>query len=368
VKWFFVFLLSVLIVLVAASLYIYDIKYANFEPVDPHDHAIPKYENLIVDMRHSFLGHDPEQVVCFRESHRNFYLFTFTLLSCIIGLAGHGLWMQKRSNRRLEEKNKEISTQKQLLEDANRYVGSSIRYASLIQNAFLPKVQDVGLRFPGHQLFYQPKDIVSGDFFYLHHVENTTVVAVGDCTGHGVPAAFLTLSSISQLENLAPAHLDSPSDLLNALQNSFQEKIGNPDIQFGLELAVLIINYDRKEALYSGARQALYRVRNGEMEEWKGSRKGIGEVKGLENVDFETTCIPFQEGDWFFMYSDGLSDQFGGEPARKAGRKRVSDWIVKSLSGLSEDSVQKQFEKWKGTEAQTDDVCYLSIPLKTVKD
>jgi sigma-B regulation protein RsbU (phosphoserine phosphatase) len=362
-KWFIVFLLSAIVWLVASSLYIYDFKNHNHDP-DPN--SPPPYENLSVDIRHSFLGKDPDKVVCYRESHRNFYVFTFILLSSVVGLVAVGLVAQRRHSRKLEEKNKEVQKQKGLLELANTHIYSSIRYASLIQSSFLPEKERMDSLFSDHCLIYKPKDLVSGDFYFCRRYDDKLVVALGDCTGHGVPGAFLTVNSLNLLDNLVPNFLESPAALLNAIQAEFDRSTSNPDIQVGLDLSVCIFDLEKNQFRFAGAHQSLFIETEDDIVEIKGTRKGIGPALHPSEIPFEETLHERKGNETFYLFSDGLTDQFGGHPSRKVGKKQLLRWIretgSRDLSRKQKD-LEDVLAVWQGSEVQTDDVCLLGFRL-----
>lgn len=364
-KWFVIFLLTSIIWLVASSLYIYDVKHPHRPPPDP-EHMPPPFMNLSADVRHSFLGLQPDQVVCYRESHRNFYVFTFILLSSVVGLVAFGFVAQRRNNRILADKNNEVVKQRELLAAANENIYSSLRYASVIQSSYLPSPGMFQQVFSSHCLIYKPKDLVSGDFYFCRKYGNQLVVALGDCTGHGVPGAFLTVTCLNHLEHLAPSFLTEPHELLNAIQKEFDGKSDQPAVHIGLDLSICVFDLNRNELRFASAHQSLVIQRPEGIEEWKGTRKGIGSTPMDSPLSFSTQKTTLKGTEYFYLFSDGITDQFGGNSAKKLGKKRLLEWIQQS-GGTSPQEKQavllKQFFEWQGAQDQTDDVCLLGFSL-----
>lgn len=363
-KWIIVSLLVVIIWLVASSIYIYDIRHPEHVTAEPP--LPPRFQNLAVDVRHSFLGSDPDQVVCFRESHRNFYIFTFYLLSTIVGLIGLGLFNQFRNNRKLASKNEEIRSQQEAIEEANEKIVSSIRYASRIQQSYLPGLDQIRNYFPRFSLFYQPKDVVSGDFYYFREMGDSLALALGDCTGHGVPGAFLTINSISLLDNFLPGQAENPSWVLEQLESAFSERVANPDVPAGLDIGLVIFRKSENKLIFSGAHHSLYLLKQGQLEEIKGTRKGIGGEERTISIPFENKELDLAGVEALVMFSDGFTDQFGGPDNKKIGKKQTRQWIEKlaqegKISNGNE--LVDRFFEWKGTLPQTDDVTLLIVPL-----
>jgi sigma-B regulation protein RsbU (phosphoserine phosphatase) len=363
-KWVIVSLLVVIVWLVASSIYIYDIRHPEHVTAE-HNHA-PRFQNLAVDVRHSFLGADPDQVVCFRESHRNFYIFTFYLLSTIVGLIGLGMFNQFRNNKKLARKNEEIRSQQVVIEEANEKIVSSIRYASRIQQSYLPGLELIRKYFPDFFLLYQPKDVVSGDFYYFRDLGDTLALALGDCTGHGVPGAFLTINSISLLDSFLPQRSENPAEVLALMEDTFKERVTNPDVPAGLDIGLVLYKKKENRLIFSGAHHSLYLLKQGILEEIKGTRKGIvGEERQVE-IRFENQEISLEGVDALVMFSDGLTDQFGGPGNKKIGKKQARQWIEnQAKNGRFENGyvLADRFFDWKGTVPQTDDVSLMVIPL-----
>jgi serine phosphatase RsbU (regulator of sigma subunit) len=312
------------------------------------------------------MGLDPDQVVCYRESHRNFYVFTFILLSSVVGLVAFGLINQRRNNQKLEVKNNEISSQKALLENANQNIVASIRYASLIQSSFLPTPETISESFQNFFLLYKPKDVVSGDFYYCRNFGNKLVIALGDCTGHGVPGAFLTIRTLNLLENLVPEFLDDPNKLLDALHFDFNKTGWNPEVQLGLDLGVFIVDCETKCGSFSGANHSLFIEKGGDISELKGTRRGIGPGIPEDLLEFSKIDLDLNGDETFYLFSDGITDQFGGPKSKKIGKTKVLDWLKNSNSknfSQKRSEIEERLTQWQGAEKQTDDICLMGFQL-----
>lgn len=363
IKWIVIALLGAIFLLIGSSFYIYEIKHH-----DAHLHSQgaspPPFENVVVDFRHSLLGHDPEQVVCYRESHRNFYIFTLYLLSTIIGLVVVGFINQRRYSKGLVEKNEEIARQKILIEESNESLISSIRYASSIQRSFLPTLDQIENLIGNTSFFYQPKDLVGGDFFWIGENKDWKMVALGDCTGHGVPGALLTLTCLHLLNGLVDKNHKTPADMLAELEMQFCASLSAQEIQDGLDISLCFFSKHGPEAIFAGAHQSILVDQNGEKTELKGDRKGIGNDYLHLNKPFQNQHFNLSSKSRILLFSDGIHDQFGGENQKKWGKK---NWIqvyekhnLRPLKELGAELTQA-FNLWKNNLAQTDDATFILL-------
>jgi len=364
-KWFIIILLSAILAVVASSLYIYEYKH---EGSHLHKGATqpPPFENLVVDFKHAIMGHDPEQVVCYREAHRNFYLFTLFLLTSVVGLVAFGFISQRKFNHSLLIKNEEINVQKGTIERSNESLISSIRYARTVQDAFLPDFKQLGSRFSSHFNIYYPKDLLGGDFFWVKQTKNYKIVCVGDCTGHGVPASLMTIIAIGLLNKVVENNPASPGEMLVQVQAGLKDLLAESQIKDGMDLSVCFFAKDHSELHFSGAHQSLLIISKGEITELKGDRLGLGIDYAHLEANFTNQTRQLIGDERFCMYTDGLTDQFGGKDLKKIGKKQWFNW-VKETSHLSlenqGETLRINFDDWKGNAKQTDDATMLLFQL-----
>ena len=261
----------------------------------------------------------------------------------------------------------------QEIKEKNKKISDSINYAQRIQTSILPDTRLLQEYFPRSFIFYRPKDVVSGDFPWFFRKNNIYYIAAVDCTGHGVPGALISfighflLNNIVSLENNLSAaqimdnlHLEVRSTL-----RQDQEGATGRD---GMDLALCKIDPENKIIEFSGAHRPLYFLRNGELTEYQGTRKGIGGIplaKKVEN-DFENHIIHYQKGDQIFIFSDGLPDQLGGPERRKYQARRIRETLTEnpeaSMAHFSRH-FSMDFYEWLGDEKQVDDVLLIGIEL-----
>jgi serine phosphatase RsbU (regulator of sigma subunit) len=252
-----------------------------------------------------------------------------------------------------------------LIEQKNKDITDSIRYAKRIQQALLKPEQQVSDDSPEHFILFKPKDIVSGDFYWVSEKENYLYMAVSDCTGHGVPGAFLTMLGTSFLnEIMTSAEQLSPAKILDQLREKFIRELGKTGTRDGMDISLIRFNKETREFQWAGALRPLLVMRKGaqEMEITRGDKQSICFVENQSS--FTNIDGTLENGDMVYLFSDGYADQFGGEKRKKFKMKQ----LISLLTGLNNQSMEMQkkvlestFEKWKGGLEQIDDVCVFGI-------
>ncbi|HRH37033.1 MAG TPA: SpoIIE family protein phosphatase, partial [Flavobacteriales bacterium] len=264
--------------------------------------------------------------------------------------------------RRLDEQQAVVSRQ-------NHDLLASIRYAQRIQRAVLPEAEGLQVLLPESFILFRPRDIVSGDLYWFAEVGDHVVVAAADCTGHGVPGALLSLIGASLFqETVVERGITSPAAILEALRAGFVHALnrnGENDQRDGMNVGIVTIDRSNKRLQYAGAYGPMYFMRNGELIENKGDRMPIGQHE-RENTPFTETSLPFTAGDRFYLFSDGLCDQFGGPLGKKLRSAGLKQWIQDSSAFTMDDQQQHlsdRFRQWKGKEEQVDDVLLIGVQL-----
>lgn len=276
----------------------------------------------------------------------------------------------QKYQKQVEKNNKVIQNQNKKLNTKNQYIQSSIDYAMRIQRAILPDITDLKEFF----MLYQPKDVVSGDFYWVHQAEQKAWIVVGDCTGHGVPGAMLSMLSISLLDKIkSDTNIQTPASMLEMLDREIQttlkqEKGSNQD---GLDVSLCLIDFKNQTLTFSGARNPLYIITPSEpqkIHELKATRRSIGGKSHKKVKPFENYTYQYDEATCLYMSSDGYKDQFGGPNNKKIGAKGFK----KMLLAMQEQSMPEQesyltkhIEQWRkeGNEAQIDDICVFGCQL-----
>lgn len=271
--------------------------------------------------------------------------------------------------KKVEERTEEIEAQKDLLqkqkikvEKINNEMLASIRYAQTIQEALLPKQEKLAHGFKDHFIIFKPRDIVSGDFFWFEELKTETrnikLLAIADCTGHGVPGALMSMLSIAYLNEIVlRKEIHNTGEVLDILRNKITQNFTHD----GLDLAFILIDETNKEIEFSGANRNLYIKRNNELIKLKGNRMPIG--KYPSNNNFEYQVFEYNAGDLIFAFSDGITDQLNND-GRKLGTKKFLKKI-ENYNTLTEikNAVEKKHEKWKGKVAQIDDILFFGAKL-----
>ena len=234
--------------------------------------------------------------------------------------------------RKVKERTEEVVLKSNELEKALNHIQSSIVYAQRIQQAILPSEEYIKNTFPNSFVYFKPRDIVSGDFYWMEKSGDEVLFAAIDCTGHGVPGAFVSMVGHNLLNQSVRKHkLTQPSLILDDLHLEVQRTLQAHDtssVKDGMDLALCNYNAKTKMLQYAGAHNALYLIRNNELIEYKADRFAIGYKGASEGVLFKNIEIPTQEGDVIYIFSDGFVDQFGGEKGRKYMSKRFKHYLL----------------------------------------
>lgn len=274
-------------------------------------------------------------------------------------------------NDALEKAINEITTISTEKEYQHQQITESIRYARRIQEAIIPMQSGLNEMFAESMIFYRPKDIVSGDFYWYITRREKIFIVTADCTGHGVPGAFMSLIGIHSLINLIEDRgVTEPASILeeldyqfhNLAENKATNQIGFND---GMDIAICSIDKRTNILTFAGAYRPLLFVRDGELQEIKGERFPIGGFTGKVKL-FNNHKIALQPGDALYMYSDGYPDQFGGPKGKKFMNKRFRS-LIKEISALPMEEQKERFanafNEWKGNYEQTDDVILMGVRI-----
>jgi PAS domain S-box-containing protein len=263
----------------------------------------------------------------------------------------------------------EVKESEQRAAAANQLILQSLRYASRIQSAVLPARRELDSIAADHFLIWEPRDIVGGDFFWFQPIEDGYAVMVGDCTGHGVPGAFMTLIAWGLLDRmLRTASSDKPSEVLTGLHRGVQSLLGQNEeggeTDDGLEAGVCFVKPAKREMSFSGARFSLWRANQEGVIEIKGDRKGIGYRRYPPTTTFTDYTFPFDDRDSFYLTTDGLIDQIGGPRGRSFGKRRFQH-LLAQLRGIpmraQEESLRQALERHQGEQLRRDDLTVLGF-------
>ncbi|MFT5779404.1 MAG: serine phosphatase RsbU (regulator of sigma subunit) [Crocinitomicaceae bacterium] len=268
-------------------------------------------------------------------------------------------WKETQGQKRtIEERNK-------LVELKNEEILDSISYAKRIQNAILPSESMLKEHLKGSFVFYKPKDIVAGDFYWLEHKDGKVLFAAADCTGHGVPGAMISVVCNNGLNrSVLEFGLTDPGQILDKTReiviHEFEKS--DDDVKDGMDIALCSLEGNKLH--YAGANNPLWIVRNGEVLETKVHKQPISKFDNL--VNFQTNTVELQKGDTIYIFSDGYVDQFGGEKGKKFMTRAFHELLI----SIQDKSMEEQkihlddvFETWKGNLEQIDDVCVIGVKI-----
>ncbi len=252
---------------------------------------------------------------------------------------------------------------------ANQLILQSLRYASRIQAAVLPARRELDEVAADHFLIWEPRDIVGGDFFWFQPINEGYAVMVGDCTGHGVPGAFMTLIAWGLLDRmLRSADNDNPSQVLTGLHRGVQSLLGQDEQQGetddGLEAGICFINPKQRKMVFAGARFSLWRANQKGVIEIKGDRKGLGYRRYPLETEYTDIALSFESSDTFYLTTDGLIDQIGGPRGRSFGKRRFQELLKKNRGvpmGEQEESLRHALAAYQGQQLRRDDLTVLGF-------
>jgi len=303
-----------------------------------------KFPQLITDYESDFIKFYDVSIT---------FLFSFILIFFVVAIL-------VKSYR--EEKNISNSQRDELIFQKNQ-ITDSIQYARSLQKGLLSQRKAIEKILPRHFIFYQPKDIVSGDFYWVKKINESIIIAAADCTGHGVPGAFMSVLGISLLNEIVRRkEILKANQALEVLRHELKEALHQSDKDYsynsGMDIALCVINKNKKLIQYSGANAPLYLVRNNKLVEYKPTRNPIG-LTPIE-IPFLNHEIEYEENDVFYLFSDGYMDQFGGDDGKKFRSRRFKHLLLEIHNKPFEsqkDHLKLSLMKWKGSRYdQVDDI------------
>lgn len=303
-------------------------------------------------------------------------LLFYILLGAILLFLFIRFWIRQffnlsRENLEREMFGKQIMLQKEELALKNKSITDSINYAKRIQTAMLPPYKMFKSIFPSSFILFMPKDIVSGDFYWVNKLNNKIFISAVDCTGHGVPGAFMSIIGFELFRKITNIEgLSRPSDILNRLNEDFHvifKDVENVVLRDGMDVAFCSI--DKKDMIleFAGAFNPLYLIRDNKITEVKGDRFAIGlDETNFKDQTFKNHIIPIQKGDIIYIFSDGFADQFGGPDGKKYKYRRFRHLLLT----LHQLPMEKQHEilennvlEWRGEQDQVDDILVIGIKI-----
>lgn len=291
--------------------------------------------------------------------------------------------MQRIQNQvleqKVEERTLEIKQQKTQIEEKNEEILSSIRYAKRIQSNVLPSEEEVSKMFDKHFIIFLPKDIVSGDFYWIGKSTfkqsedssmETLLFATGDCTGHGVPGAMVSIMSCNMLrETLLQSPDASPKSMLESMDLKLEQSMNGSNREHsndGMDIALWALRRDSLELNFSGANNGISIWRKNEWLDFSGTKRPLGMRHMYKSKPFEEHSVTLQKGDIVYSWTDGITDQFGGPKGKKLkikGLKEMLSQITHKTLQEQKEYIHSFLESWKKDQEQTDDICICAFEI-----
>ena len=266
---------------------------------------------------------------------------------------------------------KKILTQNAILENKNIQITDSLKYAKHIQSAIMPSLSMVKQHLEDSFILYQPKDIVAGDFYWMHVKDNGEILfAVADSTGHGVPGAMVSVVCTNALNQAVNEFgLTDPGLILNKVQSLVSSAFHQTDInevRDGMDISLCLINKYKREVKWAGANNPLWIIRENceELEVIKPDKQSVAKTE--DPKPYKTHTVQLNKGDCFYLFTDGYADQFGGSAAKKYMQKRIKKLLLsiyKRTMASQQKLIHDNLNYWMGNLEQVDDICFIGIKL-----
>ncbi len=332
-----------------------------------------KYENTKKENEIKLLK-QKEEVRSSQEDKKNILIIAsgigLLLLTVFAIFIYKKLLLTKRQNNLIRAQKRLVDDQRETLIKKNDQILDSINYAKKIQKAVMPTEELIKSSFSDAFVFFKPKDIVSGDFYWQQKVGDLIFIAVVDCTGHGVPGAFMSMIGNSLLDKcVIQLGIKSPEKILNQLNIELHKKLSvNEDskVKDGMDLFVCCVDLTKMKLYASGAYNPMYIVRNNELTEFKGDKLHLGNLEHTQDKSYTLHEIDLQINDCIYLFTDGFPDQKGGEKIKKfyysPFRKLLTEISAQKMEDQKE-VLSETFNNWKGDLYQIDDVCVLGLRI-----
>jgi len=278
----------------------------------------------------------------------------------------------KRQQVKILEQNNHLATAYTEIEEKNMHIMSSLNYARLIQSSMLSRREGLVNYLPESFIFFKPRDIVSGDFYWYARVDNKVIVAALDCTGHGVSGAFLSMIGNNLLTNIIENQgITDPAVVLRELNKGIivslnQQHTGNLD---GMDLTICVIDAENKKLEFAGAKNPLFLIQNGTLQVIKSDKQSVGGYYSQKDWDreYSKSVIKLTGNDYFYIFSDGFIDQFGGPDNRKYMLAQFKQFILNNYTESmhrQREIFEAEFERWKQKRSQIDDILIIGGIIK----
>lgn len=318
----------------------------------------PHYKEHLT-LRDTFFGSENDFMVCYPKSHQNFFLIIFGLgLIAVLSLV-YAFVTQRKFNKKLVSVNR-------IIEERNNDLIASINYSLRIQNAILPILPE-SINNSNSLVYYSPKDIVSGDTYWIDEIDSKKIFIIGDCTGHGISGALLTmLVNTAIRKTLFEDKLLNPGNILDNVNEQLKTSLkqnSDSNLSDSADMAVIIIDSETNELQFAGANCNAFIIQDNKLNLIKGSKCTVGSVQQHVKERPETITIPLNKNDAFVLYTDGIVDQIGGKNMEKLKRKGLQTILESSLNDSFLNTISIEINKWKQGIEQVDDMTLIAYRI-----
>jgi serine phosphatase RsbU (regulator of sigma subunit) len=319
----------------------------------------PHYKEHI-GIKESFFGSSEDDfMVCYPKAHRSLFATIFGLGLITVAAITYALVTQRKSNKKLFIVNK-------LNEEKNKDLTDSINYSLRIQNAILPQIPD-SFTSRNSLIYYKPKDIVSGDTYWIDEINQYKIFIIADCTGHGVPGALLTMLVNSSIQKaLFENDLINPTAILGSINTQIKTSLKQnlpSAVQDSVDMSVVVFNSETNELQFAGANSHIFIIKNKVIDLIKGSKCTVGSVQAHVTEHPSTISIQLNKEDSFILYTDGIVDQIGGLKNQKLKRSGFQQLIESSLKDSLLSTLSVSLDKWKHHNEQVDDITLIGYTV-----
>ena len=274
----------------------------------------------------------------------------------------------KQQSEELKSQNEEITTQRDQLDAQHQDITDSILYAKRIQGAVLPRLEYIDEILPENFILFKPRNVVSGDFYWVRQVNQYIIIAVADCTGHGVPGAIMSMLGVSFInEIIQNKEITQTNQALNELRKQVKQALRQTgkkgEADDGMDMALCALDTKTNTLQYSGANSSLYLIQNGEFTEIKPDKMPIGYYPN-EKPSFVNHEIQLKNNDIFYLFSDGFADQLGGKKALKYKVSNFQKTLFENHNKpmvIQKEILESELQSWKNGYGQTDDILVMGV-------
>ncbi len=310
-------------------------------------------------------------VVKQHETQRNALIGGCILVLLVAGISIVAFINKRKTSRLLSKQVSEINYQNAVIKEKNKDITDSIQYAKRLQEAVFPEADVLNTYFAESFVLFRPKDIVSGDFYWFEEVDNKTIIVVGDCTGHGVPGAFMSILGHNLLNQIIlEDKVTSPEKILTILDkrvtNALNKRDSKESYNDGMDMVICVVDKIKGTLQYAGANRPLVIRRGTELIELKPTKHAIGGIQDSTAKIFKQQEITIASEDVLYMFSDGYYDQFGGPKGKKFKYKQLTGHILSMASQPLEEQkkiLADALLNWQGNLEQVDDVCVVGVKI-----